>query len=398
MESKPVNRVGPTGKTVIILTRMGIRTTLLVIWIALRHTHTLDDTDGQQSTLEVNNHMNYGVLFNVTDGVCVPVTKDWSKDRTYFNSWLQVNPNKNRVCVQCSTGTRGSCIKWRDAKGPDECTFSIICAPPEQSQQSVIRKKGVGLCGYYEEVGAAAISLYVCFSPSPTPRPIRTTTLPEELPCPTNTKGPENGIVLYNEEELLYDNVKHEIVPVLINISCIQMPEYCTEQSRKMYNVLSKVVMQQAADAMGANRFRGQESAPRIKREIDNYVAPGFNAGTSVVNSLGIQGLNKRLEQLKRLMKGLFESVDQNQEDQANLGKEGAEIQLDGISVLEAHAKTINHLIDREREDTGRQRQGQLYHAYGLWMVGQIRHNLDQIRLDRQFTFGSVGQPEGDTG
>uniref|UniRef100_UPI00398E5CE3 uncharacterized protein n=1 Tax=Pristiophorus japonicus TaxID=55135 RepID=UPI00398E5CE3 len=79
-------------------------------------------------------------------------------------------------------------------------------------------------------------------------------------------------------------------------------------------------------------------------------------------------------------MKGLLERVEQNQEDQANLGKEGAEIQLDGISVLEAHAKTINHLIDREKKDTGKQRQRQLCHAYGLWMVGQIRHNLDQIQ------------------
>ncbi|GCC42305.1 hypothetical protein chiPu_0026399, partial [Chiloscyllium punctatum] len=51
-----------------------------------------------------------------------------------------------------------------------------------------------------------------------------------------------------------------------------------------------------------------------------------------------------------------------------------------GIAVLETHAHTINRLIDRERENTAHIQEGQLCHAYGLWMVAQIRHNLDQIQ------------------
>ncbi|XP_067879622.1 uncharacterized protein [Heterodontus francisci] len=178
-------------------------------------------------------------------------------------------------------------------------------------------------------------------------------------------------------EEALYDNVKHEIVPVLVNISGMKMPGYCTEQARNMYSVLSKIVMQQAADAMGATRFRGQDQLYRTKRGIVNDVATRFNTGASIVNSLDIL---EKMEHLKGGMKGLLKRAEKNQEDQTNLGEEGTEIQLDGITILEAHARTVNHLIDREKEDAAKLRQGQLSHAYGLWMVGQTQHNLDQIQ------------------
>ncbi|GCC42675.1 hypothetical protein chiPu_0026637, partial [Chiloscyllium punctatum] len=49
-------------------------------------------------------------------------------------------------------------------------------------------------------------------------------------------------------------------------------------------------------------------------------------------------------------------------------------------AVLETHAQTINCRIDQESENTARIQRGQLCHVYGLWMVAQIRHNLDQIQ------------------
>ncbi|GCC42508.1 hypothetical protein chiPu_0026611 [Chiloscyllium punctatum] len=76
---------------------------------------------------------------------------------------------------------------------------------------------------------------------------------------------------------------------------------------------------------------------------------------------------------------GYYEPTNTTAE-QAFLGEEGAHIQLDGIAVLETHTHTINRLIDRERENTAHIQEGQLCHAYGLWMVAQIRHNLDQIQ------------------
>ena len=53
----------------------------------------------------------------------------------------------------------------------------------------------------------------------------------------------------------------------------------------------------------------------------------------------------------------LQRSLDQ-QAEQALLGEEGAHIQRDGITILEAHARTINRLIDRERENTAWVQQG----------------------------------------
>ncbi|GCC34586.1 hypothetical protein chiPu_0013061 [Chiloscyllium punctatum] len=120
----------------------------------------------------------------------------------------------------------------------------------------------------------------------------------------------------------------------------------------------------------------------RELRDIVNDALTGLNTGTSVVNSLDIQGLNERIEQLKRVMRDLLQRSLTNQADQAFLGEEGAYIQLDDIAVLEKHAHIINRLIDRERENTAHIHEGQLCHAYDLWMVAQIRHNHDQLQRE----------------
>ena len=182
--------------------------------------------------------------------------------------------------------------------------------------------------------------------------------------------------MLWNKGEIVYDNVKHEVVPVLIDISGIQVPEYCSEQTQNMYRMLGRETIKRAIDSMGATHYWGNTNTYRNKRDIVNDIFTGLN---TVVNSIDVQGLNNKTEQLKGVMKDILRRSLDQQAEQTFLGEAGAHIQLDGIAVLEAHAQTINRLIDREREDTARVQQGQLCHAYGQWMVAQVRHNLDQV-------------------
>ncbi|GCC40650.1 hypothetical protein chiPu_0024740 [Chiloscyllium punctatum] len=140
--------------------------------------------------------------------------------------------------------------------------------------------------------------------------------------------------------------------------------------------MMGKEVIQSAMDAMGATHYQTDiHNTQRHRWDIVNDALTGLNTGTSVVNSLDIQGLNEKIEQLKGVMRDLLQRSLTNQADQAFLGEEGAYIQLDSIAVLETHAHTINRLIDRARENTAHIHEGQLC----LWMVAQIRHNLDQV-------------------
>ncbi|GCC40952.1 hypothetical protein chiPu_0024650 [Chiloscyllium punctatum] len=140
-------------------------------------------------------------------------------------------------------------------------------------------------------------------------------------------------------------------------------------------------VIERAIDAMGATHYRTDiHNTQRHRRDIISDALTGLNTGTFVVNSLDIQGLNEKIEQLKGVMRDLLARSLTHQAEQAFLGEEGAHLQLEGIAVLETHAHTINRLIGRERENTAHIQEGQLCHAYGLWLVAQIRHNLDQIQ------------------
>ncbi|GCC42220.1 hypothetical protein chiPu_0026453, partial [Chiloscyllium punctatum] len=170
-------------------------------------------------------------------------------------------------------------------------------------------------------------------------------------------------------------------MPVLIDISGIRVPEYCTAQVRSLYTMMGTEVIERAIDAMGATHYRTDiHNTQRNRWDIISDTLTGLNTGTSMVNSLDIQGLNEKVEQLRGVMRDLLARSLTHQAEQAFLGEEGAHLQLDGIAVLETHAYTINCLIDQERENTAHIQEGQLCHAYGLWMVAQIRHNLDQIQ------------------
>ncbi|XP_078085583.1 uncharacterized protein LOC144504313 isoform X1 [Mustelus asterias] len=142
--------------------------------------------------------------------------------------------------------------------------------------------------------------------------------------------------------------------------------------------MLGRETIKRAIDPMGATHYRGNTNTYRNKRGIVNDIFTGLNTGSTVVNSIDIQGLNNKIEQLKGVMKNILRRSLDQQAEQTFLGEAGAHIRLDGIAVLEAHARTYN-LIDREREDTAWVQQGQLCHACGQWMVAQVRHNLDQV-------------------
>jgi len=63
--------------------------------------------------------MCYGVHYNFTDGICIPEGKGWTKDKTFFNEWLQVYPGKYRVCIHCTSDGTFSCVDHREAHGPE---------------------------------------------------------------------------------------------------------------------------------------------------------------------------------------------------------------------------------------------------------------------------------------
>ncbi|GCC48034.1 hypothetical protein chiPu_0032377 [Chiloscyllium punctatum] len=117
----------------------------------------------------------------------------------------------------------------------------------------VFAMRDLSVCGYYEPTNAAVISLYLCFSAPPT-TPLTTMT-PEILPCPSLRPGPAGGLVLWEEGEVLYDNIRHEVVPVLVNISGTRVPEYCTAQVRSLYTMMGTEVIESAIDAMGATHY-----------------------------------------------------------------------------------------------------------------------------------------------
>ncbi|XP_078074422.1 uncharacterized protein LOC144497276 [Mustelus asterias] len=324
----------------------------------------------------------HGVAFNTSEALCVPAGPDPMNSRTYLNAWLQVYPGINEICFTCTLEGLRTCIQQRDLQNRDQCVFGTLCALPDNPQEARPQdtlNSNMDICGYYGLVEAPAVSLYVCFAPLPTRAP--TTTRPEILPCPLQSRGPEGGLVLWNEGEIVYDNVKHEVVPVLIDISGIQVPRHCSERVQNLYQMLERETIKRAIDAMGATHYRGNinTNTYRSKRGIINDMLTGLNTGDTMINSIDIQGLNSKIEQLKGVMKNILQRSLDQQAEQAFLGEAGAHIQLDGIAVLEAHARTINRLIDREREDTARVQQGQLCHAYGQWMVAQVRHNLDQV-------------------
>ncbi|GCC48654.1 hypothetical protein chiPu_0032743 [Chiloscyllium punctatum] len=113
--------------------------------------------------------------------------------------------------------------------------------------------RDLSVCGYYEPTNATVISLYLCFLAPPTTPP--TTTPPEILPCPSLRPGPAGGLVLREEGEVLYDNIRHEVVPVLVNISGTRVLEYCTAQVRSLYTMMGTEVIESATDAMGATHY-----------------------------------------------------------------------------------------------------------------------------------------------
>ncbi|XP_043536128.1 uncharacterized protein LOC122542464 [Chiloscyllium plagiosum] len=228
------------------------------------------------------------------------------------------------------------------------CMFRTMCAMPEDLSSApafdAFTVRDLSVCGYYEPTNAAVVSLYLCFPPPPT-------TTPEILPCPSLGPGPAaGGLVLWDEGEALYVNVRHEVVPVLVSILGIRVPDYCTAQVRNLYAMMGKEIIERAIDAMGATHYRNDihnTHTQRHRRRIVNDALTGLNTGTSVVNSLDIQGLNEKVEQLKGVMRDLLQRSLTNRADQARLGEERVFTQLDGIAVLETHAHTINRLIDQ---------------------------------------------------
>ncbi|XP_067909732.1 zona pellucida sperm-binding protein 4-like [Heterodontus francisci] len=82
----------------------------------------------QQQTQEGHNYMNYGALYNFTDGICIPTVRDWSRDKAYFNTWLQVHSGNDKVCIQCSTDAiRVSCIRRKETKKSDSDLHGDLC-------------------------------------------------------------------------------------------------------------------------------------------------------------------------------------------------------------------------------------------------------------------------------
>ncbi|GCC45750.1 hypothetical protein chiPu_0029843 [Chiloscyllium punctatum] len=132
-----------------------------------------------------------------------------------------------------------------------------MCAMPDELTSApafdTFAIRDLSVCSYYEPTNAAAISLYLCFPP-----PNHTTNNHDsrDTTVPRSEAGPVGGLVLWEEGEVLYDNVRHEVVPVLVNISGIRVPEYCTAQVRSLYTMMGTEVIERAIDAMGATHYR----------------------------------------------------------------------------------------------------------------------------------------------
>ncbi|GCC19513.1 hypothetical protein chiPu_0018401 [Chiloscyllium punctatum] len=304
-----------------------------------------------------DNFYRHGIAFNASDAICIPTRDKPDKIDAFYNAYLDVLPGVQTLCLFCTSerDPRLTCLRHAEAMDLGGCMFGTMCSMPEDLVSApafdAFTLRDLSVCGYYEPTNAAVIPLYLCFPPAPTtPSP---TTTPEILPCPSLGPGPVGGRVLWDEGEALYDNVRHEVLPVLVNISGIQLPDYCTAQVHNLYAVMGKEVIERAIDAMGATHYWTDihnTHTQRHRLDIVNDALTGLNMGTSVVNSLDIQGLNEKIEQLKGVMRDLLQRSLTNQADQAFLGLEGAFIQLDSIAVLETHAHTINRLIDWKRK------------------------------------------------
>ncbi|GCC42434.1 hypothetical protein chiPu_0026233 [Chiloscyllium punctatum] len=141
-----------------------------------------------------------------------------------------------RHCLFCTSehDPRSTCLRRAEAMDLGGCMFRTRCAMPEDLASALafdaFTLRDLYVCGYYEPTNVVVISLYLCFPPAPTtPTP---TTTPEILLCPSLGPGPVGGLVLWDEGEALYDDVRHEVVSVLVNISGIQVLDYCTAQVR----------------------------------------------------------------------------------------------------------------------------------------------------------------------
>ncbi|XP_072412026.1 uncharacterized protein [Chiloscyllium punctatum] len=185
-----------------------------------------------------DNFYRHGVAFNASDAICIPARDKPDEIDTFHNAWLEVLPGIQTLCLFCTSerDPRPTCLRRAEAMDLGGCMFGTMCAIPEDLASApafdAFTLRDLSVCGYYEPTNAAVISLYLCFPPAPTTPP--PTTTPELLPCPTLGPGPAGGLVLWDEREALYDNVRHEVVPVLVNISGIRVPDYCTAQVRNL--------------------------------------------------------------------------------------------------------------------------------------------------------------------
>ncbi|GCC40115.1 hypothetical protein chiPu_0024096 [Chiloscyllium punctatum] len=178
----------------------------------------------------------HGVALNSSSAICIPARDKPNEVDTFFNAWLEVLPDIQTICLLCMSerDPRPTCLRRAEAMDLGGCMFGTTCALPDDLTSApafdAFAMRDLSVCGYYEPTNAAVISLYLCFSLPPTTPP--TTTTPEILLYPSLRPGPAGGLVLREEGEVLYDNVRHEVVPVLVHISGIRVPEYCTAQVR----------------------------------------------------------------------------------------------------------------------------------------------------------------------
>ncbi|GCB82951.1 hypothetical protein scyTo_0023622 [Scyliorhinus torazame] len=119
------------------------------------------------------------------------------------------------------------------------------------------------------------------------------------------------------------------------------------------------------------------ERQERVKRGLINDAATAYGAGVSSINSLDLANLDKKLRLLTRQAKQALNSINEDNQQDAEGELTGNAASNRMVAVLEGHARTINQIIREKLEDNDQQQNRTLCSAYGQWMIEQPRENLD---------------------
>ncbi|XP_072333160.1 uncharacterized protein [Scyliorhinus torazame] len=225
-------------------------------------------------------------------------------------------------------------------------------------------------------------------------KPVKSAASSLAVPCPMLLPNPQtNGLEVLESGEFLYNDVRFEIVPVVLNLTTLHMPDgLCHSSYLNLFHLMLKEVV---GDSQARNQRTDWQSpdpdmdeglkTSRKRRGLAEWVGIGATAGVAGLNRIDVESMWEHDEVMRRQLKGLLTKLNDQSGDLIHEQGKTLLSTQEIATAMQSIASKVNEIIGEKNQEFAQQNISKAVTCsmYGNFVLTLLQKGLSDLESNR---------------